>query len=39
MSKDMMGLIYTGENDSSMRELTSHRVLAALPVLGRYRVK
>ncbi len=38
MSKDMMGLIYTGENDSSMRELTSHRVLAALPVLGRYRV-
>ena len=36
--KDVMGIIYTGENDSMLRELTSVRAIAALPVAGRYRV-
>lgn len=35
---DLMGLIYTGENDSRLRELTLTRAVAALPVVGRYRV-
>ena len=33
-----MGLIYTSRNDSSMRELTTSRSIAALPVAGRYRM-
>ena len=33
-----MGLIYTGENDSRLRELTVTRAIAAMPVAGRYRV-
>ena len=33
-----MGLIYTGENDARLRELTLLRAVAALPVAGRYRV-
>ena len=36
--KDLMGLIYTGENDQFLRELTLTRAVAALPVVGRYRV-
>ena len=36
--KDVMGVIYTGENDARLRELTMTRAIAALPVLGRYRV-
>ncbi len=35
---DMMGLIYTGENDARLRELTLSRAVAALPVVGRYRI-
>lgn len=35
---DIMGLIYTGENDSRLRELTLSRAVAALPVIGRYRI-
>lgn len=35
---DLMGLIYTGENDSRLRELTLSRAVAALPVVGRYRI-
>ena len=36
--KDIMGLIYTGENDVHLGELTSVRAVAALPIAGRYRV-
>lgn len=36
--KDVMGLIYTGENDIHLGELTSARAVAALPIAGRYRV-
>lgn len=36
--KDVMGLIYTGENDIRLRELTLVRAVAAMPVAGRYRV-
>ena len=36
--KDVMGVIYTGENDTRLRELTMTRAIAALPVAGRYRV-
>lgn len=36
--KDVMGIIYTGENDIRLRELTLVRAVAALPVAGRYRV-
>ncbi len=35
---DLMGLIYTGENDVRLRELTLSRAVAALPVVGRYRI-
>ncbi len=38
MLKDVMGVIYTGENDANLRELTLMRAIAALPVAGRYRV-
>ena len=38
MLKDVMGVIYTGENDAQLRELTLTRAIAALPVAGRYRV-
>ena len=30
--KDVMGLIYTGENDIHLGELTSQRAVAALPI-------
>ena len=36
--KDVMGVIYTGESDARLRELTTTRAIAALPVAGRYRV-
>ncbi len=36
--KNVMGIIYTGEKDSYLRELTLMRAIAALPVAGRYRV-
>ena len=36
--KDVMGIIYTGERDSYLRELTTLRAVAAVPVAGRYRV-
>lgn len=35
---DVMGMIYTGEGDARLRELTLTRAIAALPVLSRYRV-
>jgi glucose-1-phosphate adenylyltransferase len=36
--KNIMGVIYTGEKDSFLRELTLLRAVAALPVAARYRV-
>lgn len=36
--KDVMGVIYTSKNDLRLRELTMSRAVAALPVLGRYRI-
>ena len=36
--KDIMGIIYTGGNDARLRELTTYRAIAALPVAARYRV-
>lgn len=36
--KNVMGIIYTGEKDSFLRELTLLRAIAAVPVAGRYRV-
>ena len=36
--KNVMGVIYTGENDARLRDLTLYRAIAALPVAGRYRV-
>ena len=36
--KDAMGLIYTSKNETSLRELTASRAVAALPVAGRYRM-
>ena len=35
---DMMGLIYTGEMDERLRELTAMRAVAAVPMLARYRL-
>ena len=36
--KDVMGIIYTGEGDALLRELTITRAIAAMPVASRYRV-
>ena len=36
--KDLMGVIYTGENDARLRELTITRAIAAMPIAGRFRV-
>ena len=36
--KNVMGIIYTGEKDSFLRELPLMRAIAAVPVAGRYRV-
>ncbi len=38
MNNDCMGLIYTGENDMRLRELTQERSVAAVPMAGRYRM-
>lgn len=35
--KDVMGLIFTGENDARLHDLTAKRAVAAIPVAGRYR--
>lgn len=36
--KNVMGVIYTGDYDARLRELTMTRAVVALPVAGRYRV-
>lgn len=36
--KKMMGLIYTGDQDARLRELTAMRAVAAVPMLSRYRL-
>ncbi|MDD3172417.1 MAG: glucose-1-phosphate adenylyltransferase subunit GlgD [Herbinix sp.] len=36
--RDTMGIIYTGESNISLREITLRRSVAALPFGGRYRV-
>lgn len=36
--KDVMGVIYTGESDDRLRDLTTTRAIAALPVASRYRI-
>lgn len=38
MDQSMLGVIYTGERDTQLRELTSMRAVAAVPVAGRYRL-
>ncbi len=38
MLKNVFGLIYTGEENMNLIELTSRRAVAALPIAGRYRV-
>ncbi len=38
MKTDIVGLIYTGEENERLRDLTRIRSVAALPVLGRYRI-
>ncbi len=36
--KNVLGMIYTGDKDSLLRELTIVRAIAAMPMAGRYRV-
>ncbi len=36
--KDVMGIIFTGDSDARLRELTMTRAIAAMPVAARYRV-
>lgn len=36
--KNIMGIIYTGERDDQLRELTANRAVAAVPIAGRYRL-
>ncbi len=38
MKNDIVGLIYTGERIDALRDLTRMRSVAALPMLGRYRL-
>lgn len=38
MKKKMLGLIYTGESINQLRDLTRTRAVAALPMIGRYRM-
>ena len=38
MKKKMVGLIYTGERVNQLRDLTRTRAVAALPMIGRYRM-
>ena len=35
---DVMGVVYTTKDDLTLRELTSQRAVAAIPVAGRYRI-
>ena len=35
---DVMGVIYTSRDNLNLRELTTNRAVAALPVAGRYRI-
>ena len=35
---DVMGIVYTSRDNLNMRELTTNRAVAALPVAGRYRI-
>ncbi|MBC8530365.1 glucose-1-phosphate adenylyltransferase subunit GlgD [Gehongia tenuis] len=37
MIREALGLIYTGEQDSSLKDLTLSRSVAAMPMWGRYR--
>ena len=37
MNQDAFGLIFTGENNNLLRDLTMSRAVAALPFGGRYR--
>ena len=36
--KSIMGIIYTGERDEQLKELTFERAVAAVPFAGRYRL-
>lgn len=36
--RDTMGIIYTGESDISLKEITRSRSVAAVPIGGRYRI-
>ena len=38
MMRQVLGIIYTAKDDFSLRELTTQRAVAALPVAGRYRM-
>ena len=38
MISNTFGLIYTGDEEINMRELTAERSIAAVPFAGRYRV-
>ncbi len=38
MLKNVFGIIYTGEENMNLIELTARRAVGALPVAGRYRV-
>ena len=35
---NIMGMIYTGDRDDQLRELTTMRAVAAVPILCRYRL-
>ena len=35
---DVMGIVYTSKDDLTLRELTSQRAVAAIPVAGQYRI-
>ncbi len=35
---DVMGIVYTSKDDLTLRELTTQRAVAAIPVAGRYRI-
>lgn len=36
--KDALGLIYTAEEDTELKDLTQKRSIAAVPIWGRYRI-
>ena len=35
---DVMGIVYTSKDNLNLRELTTNRAVAALPVASRYRI-